>query len=141
MRVASAYLAREVHFTARHWLRRAGRTVAEDEREFGDAARDHAHRYRCRVIVAGPLAAERGGIVNLGTLDAILREEIQERFEGRTINEAIPEFAAGRHLPTGEALAVYIWDRVAARLPPAVRLHVVRVQEGPHLYAEYRGEP
>ena len=53
----------------------------------------------------------------------------------------LPAFAAGDRLTTGEALAVYIWERLAGRMPAGVRLHAVRVQEGPHLYSEYFGEP
>jgi 6-pyruvoyltetrahydropterin/6-carboxytetrahydropterin synthase len=62
------------------------------------------------------------------------------RFDGRHLND-LPDFADGIRLPTGEALAVYIWERLAGRLPAGVRLHAVRVQEGPHLYSEYFGEP
>jgi 6-pyruvoyl-tetrahydropterin synthase len=56
------------------------------------------------------------------------------------INDAVPEFAAGRRLATGEALAVYFWERIAPRVPSGATLHAVRVQEGPHIYSEYFGE-
>lgn len=136
----TAYLTRIVEFSAQHRLGRPGRSAEENAGEFGAAARDHGHRYQCRVTVAGPLAAERGGVVNLGALDALLGEEIVARFDGRHLND-LPDFADGTRLPTGEALAVYIWERLAGRLPAGVRLHAVRVQEGPHLYSEYFGEP
>lgn len=136
----TAYLTRIVEFNARHRLGRPGRTAEENAREFGGAARDHGHRYQCRVTVAGPLAAERGGVVDLGALDALLAQEIVGRFDERHLND-LPEFAAGVRLPTGEALAVYIWERLVSRLPAGVRLHAVRVQEGAHLYSEYFGEP
>jgi 6-pyruvoyl-tetrahydropterin synthase len=139
--VATAYLTRVVTFTAQHRLRRADQSPADGAREFGPAAQDHSHDYACRVTVAGPLDARRGGVANLGALDRILREEVVDRFHGRHLNETIPDFGEGRDLPTGEALAVYIWERVAPRLPPGVRLHAIRVQEGPHLYSEYFGEP
>ena len=136
----TTYLTRIVEFSAEHRLARPGRSAAENADEFGDAARDHGHRYQCRVTVAGPLAAERGGVVNLGVLDALLAEEIVTRFDGRHLND-LPDFAEGTRLTTGEALAVYIWERLAERLPAGVRLHAVRVQEGLHLSSEYFGEP
>jgi 6-pyruvoyl-tetrahydropterin synthase len=138
--MATAYLTRIVEFSARHRLGRPGRSDAENQEEFGAAARDHEHRYQCRVTVSGTLVAERGGVVNLGQLDALLAEEIVARFDGRHLNDS-PEFADGARIPTGEALSVYIWERLAGRLPPGARLHAVRVQEGPHLYSEYLGEP
>ena len=137
----TAYLTRIVEFTAQHRLRRPDLSAEDNEREFGAAARDHGHRYQCRVTVAGALAPERGGVARLTALDELLREEVVQRFDGRHVNETVAEFATGRRLPTGEALAVYIWERLAGRLPAGVRLHAVRIQEGPHLYSEYFGEP
>ncbi|NIR40990.1 MAG: 6-carboxytetrahydropterin synthase, partial [Actinobacteria bacterium] len=75
----------------------------------------------------------------LDRLDGILREEITERFDHRHINLEVPEFAYGAQIPTTEALSVYIWHRMAARLPDAVVLERVRVYEDPTLYAEYTG--
>ena len=139
--MATAHLTRIVEFTAGHRLRRPDLSDERNAAEFGRAAADHEHRYQCRVTVSGPLVAERGGVVNLGALDRLLQDEIVKPLDGRSINEAVAEFGPGRRLPTGEALAVYIWERLAPRLPAGVRLHAVRVQEGPHLYSEYFGEP
>lgn len=121
----TSYLTRVVEFTATHRIGRAA---------------EHSHRYQCGVTVKGALVAEAGGVVNLAALDELLAEEITRRFDGRHINDDIPEFADGKLLPTGEALAVYFWKRLAPRLPAGVLLHALRVQEDPHLYSEYFGE-
>lgn len=126
-----SYLTRVVEFTATHRLPGG---------VFGRAATDHSHRYQCRVTVKGQLRATQGGVISLQALDALLRREVVDRFDGRHINQDVPEFADGKLLPTGEALAVYIWERLAAGLPPGVTLQAVRVQEGPHLYSQYFGE-
>ena len=136
-----AYLTRIVGFTATHRIARADWTAEQNRATFARAAEDHAHDYQCRVTVKGSLDAARGGIVNLEQLDAVLSREIRQRFDGRHINSDVPEFAAGARLPTGEALSVYLWDRLAGALPPGVTLHRIRIQEGPHLYSEYFGEP
>jgi 6-pyruvoyltetrahydropterin/6-carboxytetrahydropterin synthase len=136
-----SYLTRIVEFSATHRIRRADWPEARNVREFGPAATEHGHRYHCRVTVKGPLTAEAGGVLRLELLDRVLAEEITTRLEGKSINAALPEFADGGRLATGEALAVHLWERIAPRLPPGVRLHAVRVQEGPHLYSEYFGEP
>lgn len=129
----TGYLTRVVEFTATHRFPKGER--------FGAAAADHGHRYRCRVTVSGPFDPEAGGVMSLGTFDALLAREITARFDGRHLNDDLPEFADGRWLATGEALAVYLWERLAPQLPPGVRLRVVRIQERPDLYSEYRGEP
>ena len=128
----TAYLTRIVEFNATHRFP-AGR-------EFGAAAKDHGHRYQCHVTVAGAFQPEAGGVLSLAALDDLLAREVTARLDGRHLNDDLPEFADGRMLATGEALAVYLWKRLAPQLPPGVRLHAVRIQESPHLYSEYRGE-
>ena len=128
----TAYLTRVVEFTATHRF--------PDVPEFAGASADHSHRFRCMVTVKGVFDPTRGGVMSLKTLDALLRREVVERFDGRHINKDIATFAAGTWLATGEALAVYLWERIIPGLPPGVALDCVRVEEGAHLYSEYRGE-
>ncbi len=129
----TGYLTRIVEFTATHRF--------PDLPEFGVATGDHSHRYRCFVTVKGVFDPTRGGVMSLTALDALLQREVVERLDGRHINKDIATFAAGTWLATGEALAVYLWERIVPGLPPRVTLHRVRVEEGAHLYSEYFGEP
>ena len=126
-----AYLTRIVEFTATHRL---------PAKDFGKAAKDHSHRYQCRVTVKSALRPQQAGVVGLAALDTLLEREIVARFDGKHINDDVAEFGPDGWLPTGEALAVYIWGRLDRALPSGVTLHAVRVQEGPHLYSEYFGE-
>ena len=79
-------------------------------------------------------------VLDLKIFDRILREEIAHRLDHQHINDAEEEFAYGKTIPTAEALAVFFFQKVTARLPEGVRLHKVRVQENPNLYAEYFGQ-
>jgi len=128
----TAYLTRSVEFTATHRFPQGP--------EFGAAARDHGHRYQCQVTVRGSFDPGRGGVMSLKTLDDLLQREIVVPLDGRHINQDVPEFRDGKWLPTGEALAVYLWGRIENQLPSGVTLHALRVQEGPHLHSEYLGE-
>ena len=96
-----SYLTRIVEFSATHRIRRADWPDERNAQEFGRAAAEHGHRYQCRVTVKGPLAAEVSGVMSLEALDHVLAEEITQRLEGRSVNEALPEFADGRRLATG----------------------------------------
>lgn len=133
-------LTRVVEFHAGHEIRRSDWTAEQNEQHFGRASRLHHHAYQCHVTVSGALDPTRGGVIRLAELDDLLAKEITERFEGRDIHAGAPEFGPGGWLSTGEALAVYLWGRIAAGLPSGVRLCSVRVQESPHLYSEYSGE-
>lgn len=121
----TAYLTRIVEFNATHRL--------GTPETFGKAATEHGHRYQCRVTVAGTVEPARKGLMDLKALDALIEREIRTPFEGTSLNELLP-------LPTGEALAVYVWKRLVGELPAGVRLHAVRIQESPNLYSEYFGD-
>ncbi|HWC73225.1 MAG TPA: 6-carboxytetrahydropterin synthase [Gemmatimonadales bacterium] len=130
----TAYLTRVVKFTATHRF--------PDTPDFAGATADHSHLYKCEITVKGRFDPTRGGVMSLKALDALLQREVAARFDGRHINEDIATFAAGTWVPTGEGLALYLWERInEAGLPRGVTLDRVRVQEGETLYSEYRGEP
>lgn len=134
-------LTRTVSFPATHRMWRADWTEQENRAHFGPVADFHGHDYSCSVTVAGPVDATTGMLVDLGRLDALLREEVLQRLAGRRLNSDLPEFATGRPLPTCEALVSILYSRIAARLPSGLRLLRVRVAEDPTLYAECTGEP
>jgi len=137
-----ARLTRVVPFCAAHRYFRPEWSAERNLEVFGSCSSEHGHghTYYCRVTVSGPVAEDTGMVMNLRDLDRVLHEEVTKRLDHRFINHDVPEFAFGKAIPTGEALAVYLWKRIADRLPGGVRLECVRVQEEPHLYAEYRGE-
>jgi 6-pyruvoyl-tetrahydropterin synthase len=74
-------------------------------------------------------------VVDLPALDRILEEEVCARFEGKQLDRDTPEFAEAGMLPSCEALARYLFMRIAARLPEGVTLLRVRVAEDASLEA------
>ncbi len=140
--MARVRLSRAVRFNAAHRYFRPEWPEEQNDQVFGLCAREHGHghSYECVVTVEGQLPRDTSMVMQLEELDAILREEVVDRFDHRHLNYDVPEFAFGKQIPTAEALAVYAWDRIASRLPKDVRLESVRIHEEPHLYAEYRGE-
>lgn len=140
--MATVRLTRVVDFSAAHRYFRPDWTAERNAQAFGRCAAEHGHghNYRCAVTVAGPVSDETGMLVDLAFLDRLLEEEVRRPLDHRHLNHDVPEFAFGRQIPTAEALAMWVWRRVAPRLPAGVRLHTVRIEEDPHLYAEYVGD-
>jgi 6-pyruvoyltetrahydropterin/6-carboxytetrahydropterin synthase len=138
-----ATLTRAVSFRAVHRLYRREWSDEQNRAAFGPLADPpgHPHDYRCAVTVSGALDPETGMVVDLALLDAVLREEVVAPLDGRHLNHDVPAFAGGRPLPTCEALAAYLYGRIAARLPAGVALDRVRVMEDPTLYADCTGLP
>lgn len=135
---ALASLTRAVGFHATHRLYRPDWTAAQNRQAFGHVADPpgHGHDYRCEVTIRGPVD-EFGMIIDLMQLDRILEDEVG-CLGGKHLND-LPAFAAGRPLPTCEAIAAYLFRRLAARLPTGSVLERVRIMEDPTLYADCTG--
>jgi 6-pyruvoyltetrahydropterin/6-carboxytetrahydropterin synthase len=136
----SASLTRTVSFHALHRFHRPDWSDAKNHEVFGSVTEPpgHGHDYKCAVTVGGPLK-DGGVIVDLAVLDRILDQEVLTPLAGKHINLDVPEFAYGRTLPTCEAIAAYVFRRLAKRLPEGLTLERVRIAEDPTLYADCYG--
>lgn len=137
-----ASLTRRVTFAAAHRYRRPDWSEEKNLEVFGSCSRPsyHGHNYACEVTVAGEIDPETGFVVDLGALDAILREEVVDRFDHRNINADVPEFADGKLIPSGENLARFIFTRVQERLHGRASVKQVTVAEDATLSASYTGD-
>jgi 6-pyruvoyltetrahydropterin/6-carboxytetrahydropterin synthase len=133
-------LTRTVRFFALHHFWRPDWSAERNREVFGALAdeRGHGHDYECAVTVAGELDP-LGAVIDLAVLDRVLAEEVLGPFEGRHLTRDVPAFADGRPLATCEAMAAYLYPRIAARLPEGVQLERVRVAEDASLYADCTG--
>lgn len=129
-------LTRVVRFHATHHLWMADWSAERNRAAFGPLTEPHPHDYTCDVTVTGPVDDRSGMILDLTLLDRILVDEVRTPLEGRDLNRDIAEFAGGARIPTCEALAEYLFRRIAGRLPGGVRLTRVRVAEDPTLHAD-----
>ena len=134
-------LTRVVEFHAVHRLYRSDWTEERNREVFGPLAAPpgHAHDYTCAVTVSGPADPPMSMVLDLPMLDRLLADEVVAVFHGKNINRDVSGFANGRTIPTCEAIAVYVFARVTARLPAGVTLERVRILEDPSLYADCTG--
>lgn len=131
-------LTRTVGFHATHRYFKPEWSAEMNRARFGWTAEEpgHPHDYTCAVTVTGPPDPDTGMIVDLPALDELLAELVVTPLDGKHINLAVVEFAYGRLLPTCEALAQYLFGRIAPRLPPGVSLQRVRVAEDATIHAD-----
>jgi len=134
-------LTRTVEFRALHRFHRPEWSPERNREAFGPLGDQpgHPHDYRCAVTVTGPVDPAMGMVMDLVELDRILQDEVVAAFDGKHLDLEVPEFAYGRTLPTCEAIAAWVFGRVAARLPAGVGLERVRVAEDPTLHADCTG--
>src|SRR5687768_4894719 len=134
-------LTRQVAFSSghRYWL--ADSSEAENKALFGAWASpyNHGHNYVLEVTVSGKVDDRHGMVVNIKDIDAVLKERVVSRYDQKSLNDEVPEFA-GRSTST-EIIAMTIRDILEPSLPDSVRLENVRLYETPLLFADAgRGE-
>lgn len=117
----------ETHFCAAHALR-----------EYKGATEPtHGHNFQVVVTVTGEQVDAAGMAVDFLDLKPLVDEEVG-RLHYRDLNKDVPEFAAKKLSPSAENIARVLYERLAARLPGAVRMASVRVGESPGCWAQYR---
>ena len=137
----TAQLTRRVRFSAAHRYHRPEWSDERNRATFGPCANPHGHGhgYLLEVTVAGEIDPETGFSVDLGALDAVLREKVLEPLDHQHLNHVVPEFAPGGRIPTTENILVLLWGRIAPRLGEA-RLLRLRLHEEETFYVDYFGE-
>ena len=137
-----ASLTRRVKFTARHRFWNSGWSATENATVYGASAdaNYHSHDYICDVTVRGTPDSRSGMVVDLADFDRVLSHEVVDRFDHKTINEDVPDFADGGLSPSGENLALFVFERVRAALGSTVQVTEVVVAEDDTLRATYRGD-
>ena len=134
-------LTRTIGFHAWHRYWRPEWTPEQNRAAFGALADPpgHDHHYRCAVTVTGAFDPASGPVIDLPLLVRILADEVVNPLVGTHIEQDLADFLPGRTLPTCEALARWLFPRIARRLPSGVTLARVRVAEDDTLHADCTG--
>ena len=103
-------LHKQFHFEAAHRLP----NVPEGHK----CARLHGHSFHVTVWVEGAVGPETGWVMDFAELSDAFAP-LHEQLDHRYLNE-VP----GLENPTSEVLAVWIWERLADRLPGLARVDV-----------------
>ena len=137
------FLTRRATFSASHFYWNDSWTPEKNEQVFGRCANrnGHGHNYTLEVTVAGTSDPVTGFVVDLKALKDILEQHVLAAFDHRHLNLEVPEFAAGKLIPTTENIAIASWNRLAPAIAAGgAKLTCVRIYETPEIFAEYRGE-
>ena len=130
--MSRTFFCRKVRFRAAHHYAVPGLSKEENEAKFGESASPHDHDWSLTLWLEGPLD-ENGMIVDLMEVDALLKREVVDRFDGGHINEVDPFFQT--HQPTNEVLVGYFAERLQPQLD--VRIARLQVAEADDLFAEW----
>ncbi len=99
-------LTRRYRFSASHRLHAPALPDADNIRIYGKCNNPfgHGHDYVMEVVVRGPVDGVTGLVVDMRSMDDLVRCEVVDAFDHKNLNTDVPEF--GRTVPTSENLAV-----------------------------------
>jgi 6-pyruvoyltetrahydropterin/6-carboxytetrahydropterin synthase len=80
----------------------------------------HGHSFRARIVIDGEPDRETGLVMHFDDLAAAI-EEAREALDHRLLNEV-----EGLAAPTLERISMWIWERLATRVPGLAEIHVAR---------------
>jgi len=135
----TVFITRQVHFNSAHRLHNPAKSQAWNVKQYGLCTNPHwhGHNYVLEVTVRGEPDAETGYVLDLGELKRILHRAVVDACDHRNLNTDVP-FLRGV-IPTTENLVIAFWHQIAPHLPPAAKLHGVRLYETPRNFADYFG--
>ena len=131
-------MTRRVLFSAAHadWL--PDRSTPENAAIFGSNANPepYGNNYFLDVTVVGEIDPRTGIIVNIKDIDQIVKQHVVQKLDRKFLNRSVAYFC-DRPVTT-ETLLGYIRTELEGRLPSAVTLSALRLEETPLHFAEWR---
>jgi len=103
-------LVKDFRFEAAHYLP----NVPEDHK----CRRIHGHSFRGEIAVRGPIDSKIGWLLDFADLKRHI-DEVVNRLDHYLLNDV-----EGLENPTAEAVAIWIWRRIAPSLPQLVRVTI-----------------
>ncbi|WP_445382703.1 6-pyruvoyl trahydropterin synthase family protein [Robiginitalea sp. IMCC43444] len=131
-------VSRKAHFNAAHRLYRPDWDDKTNQAVFGKCnnPRYHGHNYELIVSVTGPIDPETGFVMDMKVLKDLIREEIEDAFDHKNLNEEVADFQELN--PTAENIAVVIWNKLRPHLNESMELEV-QLFETPRNFVTYTG--
>jgi 6-pyruvoyltetrahydropterin/6-carboxytetrahydropterin synthase len=127
-------VTRRYKFSASHRLHSNRFSEVENRDLYGKCNNPygHGHDYVLDVSVTGPVDAASGQVVNLETLDRLVREQILRDFDHKYLNADVREF--DDFIPTSENIIRVMEDRLKSRWRESFpgdwpRLEKIRLRE------------
>ncbi len=129
-------LIRTVSFSSGHRYWNPNLSPEENRDLFGPWASpyNHGHNYVLDVAAEGSIDSRTGMVVNIKDIDDLLQQAVVRKFDGKSINDEVPEFAI--RPPTLENVLDSIRDKMPP-LPGKATLVGLKLAETPTLWAQW----
>ena len=133
-----AYFGRRYMLSAAHRLHSDALSPERNRTAFGKCnnPHGHGHNYVVEVMADGEVDPETGMVLDMVTLDDVVRTRVLKRFDHTNLNH---DALFTSCVPTTENLCKAVFELLDGSLSPAT-LSQVRVEETENNFFEYSGE-
>lgn len=129
---------RKAHFNAAHRLYNQNWDFNKNQEIFGKCNNPayHGHNYELIVSITGKIDPETGYVMDMKVLKDIIKDEVEEAFDHKNLNEQVPEFENLN--PTAENIAVVIWKKIRKKIEADKKIEIT-LYETPRNFVTYKG--
>ena len=129
-------ITKRYHFCASH---KYGNDFWSEEKNlevFGKDYNTHGHNYVLEVSVTGPIDSGSGWLVDLPTLNKIVKSKVVDVLDHSQIEKDVEWFKDKQ--PSSENLLLWIWDQIFDKITDC-KLHRIRLVETHSIFNDYYG--
>jgi len=115
---------RKAHFNAAHRLFNPNWSDEKNAEVFGKCSnpRYHGHNYELIVALEGKIDPITGFVFDLGVLRDLIKQEVEEPFDHKNLNEETEEFKY--LIPTAENISVVIYNKLRPHIPSNLDIEI-----------------
>lgn len=129
---------RKAHFNAAHRIYRKEWSDEKNFEVFSKCSNPHYHGHNYELIVSltGEIDQETGYVYDLGKLKDLIKQEVEEPFDHKNLNEEVPEFK--ELIPTAENICVVIYNKLRKVISSDLDIDIT-LYETPRNFVSYSG--
>ena len=129
-------ITKKYHFCASHKYGNDSWSKEKNIKVFGKDYNTHGHNYVLEVSVTGPIDPDSGWLVDLQTLNKLVKEKVVNILDHSQIEVDI-EWFKGKQ-PSSENILIWIWGEIANEIKSGT-LHRLRLVETHSIHTDYYG--
>ena len=129
---------RKAHFNAAHRIYHKEWSDEKNFEVFSKCSNPHYHGHNYELIVSltGEIDQETGYVYDLGKLKDLIKQEVEEPFDHKNLNEEVPEFKD--LIPTAENICVVIYNKLRNVICTDLEIKIT-LYETPRNFVSYSG--
>ena len=129
-------ITKRYHFCASHKYGNDAWSEEKNLEVFGKDYNTHGHNYVLEVSVTGPIDPGSGWLVDLPTLNRIVKSKVVDVLDHSQIEKDVEWFKDKQ--PSSENLLLWIWDQIFNDITDC-KLHRIRLVETHSIFNDYYG--